>query len=71
MTGRWATIEDLGDDRCRLRMTSDSLDWPLLLLGASGADFDIVSPPELVHHMRDWATRFNRALGLALPGQSV
>lgn len=42
-------------------MTSDSLDWPALVLGATGADFEVVSPPELVEHVREWGQRFGRA----------
>lgn len=26
--GRWGTVEDIDDQRCLLRMTPDSLDWP-------------------------------------------
>src|ERR1700678_2964371 len=28
--GRWSTVEDVGDGRCRVRMTSESLDWPMM-----------------------------------------
>jgi predicted DNA-binding transcriptional regulator YafY len=64
--GRWGTIEDAGEERCVLRMTSDSLDWPALALGALGAEFTVLSPPELLDHLRDWAGRFSRA---AEPGE--
>ncbi len=59
--GRWGTVEDVDGGRCRLRVTSDSLDWPALVLGATGADFEVVSPPELVEHVREWGQRFGRA----------
>ncbi len=59
--GQWATIEDLDDQRCRLRMTSDSLDWPALALGAVAAEFEVRKPPELVDHLREWGARFTRA----------
>jgi len=42
-------------------MTSDSLDWPAMALGAVGADFEVLSPPELLDHVRNWAHRFSRA----------
>ena len=61
--GQWSTVEELGPDRCRLLMTSDHLDWPTLALGTVGADFEIVSPPELADQVREWATRFTRATG--------
>jgi predicted DNA-binding transcriptional regulator YafY len=59
--GRWATVEPDGDVRCRVRMSTDSLDWPLMALGTVGAEFSVVSPPELVGRLRDWGGRFSRA----------
>jgi len=59
--GRWATVEKAGPGRSRIRMTADSLDWPTMALGAVGADFEVVSPPELADHVRDWGRRFSRA----------
>ena len=61
--GRWATVQNAGPGRCRVRMTTDSLDWPTMALGAVGADFEVVSPPELADHVRDWGRRFSRAAG--------
>ena len=43
-------------------MTTDSLDWPAFALGSTGADFEVLSPPELAEHIRDWAGRFARAV---------
>jgi predicted DNA-binding transcriptional regulator YafY len=59
--GRWATVEDIDDTRCRVRMTVDSLDWPTMALGVAGADFHVVSPPELLGHLHDWGRRFSQA----------
>ncbi len=59
--GRWATVHPAGDGRCRVRMSTDSLDWPLMALGTVGAEFSVVSPPELVDQVRDWGGRFSRA----------
>ncbi len=59
--GRWAVVEDLGTGRCRVRMSGDSLDWPVMALGMAGADFQVISPPELRDHLRDWGRRFSRA----------
>jgi predicted DNA-binding transcriptional regulator YafY len=59
--GRWSTIEDIGATRCRVRMTADSLDWPVMALGAVGADFRVVAPPELLDRVRDWGRRFSQA----------
>ena len=64
--GRWASVEEDGSagegpGRCRVRMTADSLDWPAMALGLTGADFRVVSPPELRDLLADWARRFAAA----------
>jgi predicted DNA-binding transcriptional regulator YafY len=59
--GRWSIVEDIGAARCRVRMTPDSLDWPLMALGVVGAEFQVISPPELLDRVRDWGGRFSRA----------
>jgi predicted DNA-binding transcriptional regulator YafY len=59
--GQWATVEALDSQRCRLRMTADNLDWPTLALGAVAAEFEVLRPPELVDHIREWGARFTRA----------
>jgi len=61
--GRWSTVENAGPGRCRVRMTADSMDWPTMALGAVGADFEVLSPPELADHVRDWGRRLSRAAG--------
>lgn len=61
--GQWGTIEEIDDERCRLRMTADSLNWPALALGSVGAEFEVIEPPELVAHIREWGARFRRATG--------
>jgi len=66
--GRWATVEDIGDARCRLRMTTDSLDWPTMALGVIGAEFHVLSPPELLDRVRDWGRRFSQASRTARHG---
>ena len=60
--GRWATIEEDGPGRCLVTMTpGDNLDWPAIALGVAGADFQVLSPPELIARIEDWGTRFSRA----------
>lgn len=61
--GRWAEVTAIGEDRCRMVMDVDTLDWPMLLLGSIDADFDVVSPPELAEQVRAVAARFGRAGG--------
>ena len=43
-------------------MTADALEWPIMGLGMVGADFRVVSPPELADWVRDWGARFSRAV---------
>jgi predicted DNA-binding transcriptional regulator YafY len=59
--GRWAAVEAIDEQRCRLRMSVDTLDWPLLAVGALGAEFEVRSPPELTARVGEWADRFGRA----------
>lgn len=58
---RWASVEEVDDRRCRMRMATDTLDWPAMALGSIGADFEVVAPQELVDHLGDWGRRFTRA----------
>jgi predicted DNA-binding transcriptional regulator YafY len=60
--GRGASIEELGTDRCLLRMASESLDWPMMALSATEAEFEVLSPPEFIAHLRERSVRFSRAL---------
>ena len=63
--GRWGEVTELGPGRCRVVMTAPAdSDWPLIALGVTGADFEVVSPPELVGRVRDWAERFTRATSI-------
>ena len=59
--GRWATVEAVSETRSRIRMTADQLEWPMMLLGSLGAEFEVISPPELLDGIRDWSRRFGRA----------
>ena len=61
--GRWAEITEEGPTRCRVTMTPENLDWPIIAVGVVGADFHVVDPPELNDRIRDWTTRFIRATG--------
>jgi predicted DNA-binding transcriptional regulator YafY len=63
VVGHWGTVEEVDDRRCRLLMTVDTLDWPAMVLGAVGAEFEVLGPPELADRIREWGTRFVRATG--------
>ena len=67
MIGRWATVEEVDEQRCRVRMTVDNLDWPTLALGSVGAEFEVLHPPELAEHIREWGARFTRATYTGTP----
>jgi predicted DNA-binding transcriptional regulator YafY len=60
--GRWARVEELPGDRCRVRMEADDLAWPALALAMTGAPFGEVSPPAMVEHLRDLAGRYAAAV---------
>ncbi|MER6951469.1 YafY family protein [Nonomuraea sp. NPDC000554] len=59
--GRWSTVEEVDAEHCRVRMTTDSLDWATMALGVLGADFRVLDPPELLDQIHNWGARFNRA----------
>jgi predicted DNA-binding transcriptional regulator YafY len=59
--GRWVEIEELDDERCVMRMTTEALEWPATVLGVVGAEFEVRSPPELRELVRTMAGRFERA----------
>lgn len=59
--GRWGSVEEIDAGRCRVTMTTDSLDWPTLALGSLDAEFQVLEPPELIEHIRVWGERFRRA----------
>lgn len=66
--GRWATVSDDGDGACRVRMAADDLDWPAAALAMTGAEFTVVSPPELVEHLHLMADRLAGAVDRSRPG---
>jgi predicted DNA-binding transcriptional regulator YafY len=65
--GRWARVEPVDERSCRLRMESESFEWPATALGATGAAFTVVSPPEFVDHLRDLAARYAAAAAGSRP----
>lgn len=61
VVGHWGEVEAIDDGACRLRMRVDSFEWPVLVLAAVGAEFDVVDPPALRDHLHATARRFLRA----------
>jgi len=60
--GAWASVGEIDDARCTLRMSADSPEWALLALAVTGAEFELLSPPAMVEHARAWAGRLGRSL---------
>jgi predicted DNA-binding transcriptional regulator YafY len=56
----WGTAEAITDTSCRLRMSVDTFEWPAMVLGSVGADFEIVEPAELRDYMRAMGELFVR-----------
>ena len=42
-------------------MSVDVLDWPMMVLGSVGAEFEVIAPPELHTRLQEWSERFGRA----------
>lgn len=59
--GRWVMVTPVTDADCRLTAEVDDLNWALFALAASGADFQIIGPPELQDRLEEWSGRFARA----------
>ena len=60
--GQWGTVTPDPDDPswCLLQMNVDDLDWPVMVLAGSGADFVVESPAELVDRVAEVGARFSR-----------
>ncbi|WP_299535944.1 YafY family protein [uncultured Streptomyces sp.] len=59
--GRWAAVEEAGGEGCRVTMTADSLDWPVMVLSLVDAPLRVVGPPELRERLREVGHRFGHA----------
>ncbi|MGJ6963404.1 helix-turn-helix transcriptional regulator [Streptosporangium sp. G11] len=54
-------VETVDDRSCRLLMNADGMEWPVLILAALGADFEVVQPAEFRDYLRATGDRFARA----------
>lgn len=59
--GRWADVRPTSPTSCSMTMETDALEGPLFTLGSVGAEFTVVSPPELARLAADWGARLARA----------
>jgi predicted DNA-binding transcriptional regulator YafY len=58
--GGWATVEPDGDG-CVMVMSTDSLDWPLMVMAGVEADFTVEEPAELREKVAAVVERFARS----------
>jgi hypothetical protein len=58
---RWGTVEPLDDRTSRLRMSVDQLEWPAMVLAASGVSFRVIGPQELIDYVASAGHRFTEA----------
>ncbi|MER5647438.1 YafY family protein [Streptosporangium sp. NPDC002524] len=56
-------VEAVDDRSSRLLMNADGMEWPVLVLAALGADFEVVQPVEFRDYLRTTGERFARASG--------
>ncbi|MEV7230586.1 MULTISPECIES: YafY family protein [Polymorphospora] len=64
VVGRWAEVEADGEG-CVLTMHVDEFDWPVLLLAAIGAEFEVLEPAEFREHLGRIGRLFIGAAGRA------
>ncbi len=56
-------VEPVDDHTCRLHMSVDAFDWPVMILAAVRAEFDVVQPAEFRDHIHAMSELFMRAGG--------
>jgi predicted DNA-binding transcriptional regulator YafY len=47
MIGHYGTVEEITESSCRMRMNTDDLGWPVMVVGVLHVEFTIESPDEL------------------------
>ncbi|MFI9560855.1 helix-turn-helix transcriptional regulator [Nonomuraea endophytica] len=55
-------VEPIDDATCRLVMHVDEFDWPVLILTALAAEFEVVKPPEFRAYLGETAARLARGV---------
>nr|WP_127504470.1 YafY family protein [Actinoplanes solisilvae] len=64
LIGHYGTVDELGKGSCRLRMNTDDLTWPVMVLGVLAVPFTIESPAELRDRVRDTAEALLRGAAI-------
>lgn len=58
--GQWGEVTEEGAEVSLLAMSTDWLDWPMMMLASLQADFEVLGPPELAERVREVGDRFGR-----------
>jgi hypothetical protein len=58
--GRWVAVEDLGSNRSRITIDTDSFRWPTHILAELDAQFTVVEPRDFEVHLQRVGRRFSR-----------
>jgi predicted DNA-binding transcriptional regulator YafY len=58
--GRWATVERVDAEWCRIVMNVDAFDWTALLLAALAVEFEVIEPQELRDYLQATGELFLR-----------
>jgi hypothetical protein len=56
-------VEPVDDHTCRLHLNVEAFDWPVMILAAVDAEFDIVQPAEFRDYIHAMGELFLRASG--------
>ena len=59
--GRWAEVQPRTPTSCTMTTETDALDGPLFILASIGAEFTVLSPPELARLALERGARLQRA----------
>jgi predicted DNA-binding transcriptional regulator YafY len=59
--GRWATVQPVDGATSEVLINAESLDWAMIGLITTGAQFRVLDPPEFVDYLREVNRRLTRA----------
>jgi predicted DNA-binding transcriptional regulator YafY len=57
----WGVVTPTGAETCELRMSVDTLTWPVMVVASLGVPFEVISPPELIEELARTAALFSAA----------
>ena len=59
--GQWTRVVTIDDERCRVEIDAESMDWAVIAVGMTGGRVVRASPPEFVDRLKDWSDRLTGA----------